>query len=154
MNQKGFTLIEMLITMVVLAIGLLTLAHMQVSAMTGNVASNNMTVASTLAQDKLEELKGFALDSDDLVDANEENNDTMTIVGTEADAPDHQDANNPIDSGGRTTGVRRYTRVWNIADDTPVSGAKTVVVLVMWGTVNEDTNFPRHRVAFSSVVSE
>ncbi len=154
MDQKGFTLLEVLVTMVVLTVGLLTLAHMQVAAMTGNLSANNMTIASTLAQDKLEELKGLSLDEADLADTNEENNNTMTTLGVETDAPDHEDAENPLDSGGGTTGARRYARVWNVADDTPVTGTKTIVVIVMWGAVDEDTTFPSHRVTLSSVVGE
>ena len=154
MNQKGFTLIEVMIAMVVLCVGLLTLAQMQVSALNGNVSSNNMTVANTLAQDKLEELKGLALDAGELADDNPDNNTALETLGADAAAPDHQDANNPIDSGGTTTGARRYTRVWNIADDTPVPGSKTVVVGVLWGANNSSTGYPRHRVFMSTIVSE
>lgn len=57
MGKKGFTLIEMLIGLVVLAIGLLAIAGMQMTSVRGNFFSSNMTQASILAQDRLEALR-------------------------------------------------------------------------------------------------
>lgn len=152
MNEKGLTLIEVLVTMVVLAVGLLAMAQLQVSAINGNVASNNLTVASTLAHDKLEELKGLALDQPALADTDSSNN--TSLSNPVSDALDHQDANNPIDSGGGTTGARSYTRVWNVANNSPLSGSKTVAVAVLWGVVDTSTGLPRHRVVLTSVVDD
>ncbi len=56
-HQDGFTLIEVLASMVILAIGVLGLAPMIISAIQGNSFGNDMTRANTLAQDKMEELK-------------------------------------------------------------------------------------------------
>jgi type IV pilus assembly protein PilV len=55
-NENGFTLIETLIAMVVLAIALLGIAQMQLSAMQGNRSSYDMTEASVLASDMLEQM--------------------------------------------------------------------------------------------------
>jgi len=57
MGKKGFTLIEMLIGLVVLAIGLLAIAGMQLTSVRANYFSGNMTQASILAQDRLESLR-------------------------------------------------------------------------------------------------
>ncbi len=57
MNQKGFTLIEVLIALVILAVGLLGVTAMQITAIRGNHFSDNLTRATVLAQNKLEELK-------------------------------------------------------------------------------------------------
>jgi type IV pilus assembly protein PilV len=57
MDKKGFTLIEMLIGLVLLAIGLLAIAGMQITSVRGNFFSSNMTQASILAQDRLEGLR-------------------------------------------------------------------------------------------------
>ncbi len=56
-NQKGFTLIEVMISMLILAIGLLGLAPMMVTTMFGNAFSKDVTSAAFLAQDNLERLK-------------------------------------------------------------------------------------------------
>ena len=55
-NEKGFTLIEALIAMVILAIALLGIAQMQISAMQGNRSSYDTTEASALASDMLERM--------------------------------------------------------------------------------------------------
>lgn len=66
MGKKGFTLIEMLIGLVVLAIGLLAIAGMQMTSVRGNFFSSNMTQASILAQDRLEALKQLDFNHADL----------------------------------------------------------------------------------------
>jgi prepilin-type N-terminal cleavage/methylation domain-containing protein len=57
LNKKGFSLIEVLVGLVLLAIGLLAIAGMQITSVRGNFFSSNMTQASILAQDRLEILK-------------------------------------------------------------------------------------------------
>ena len=59
MNNKGFSLIEVLISLVILAIGLLAIAGMQVTSIRGNSFSNNLTQATILAQDRLEQMKNL-----------------------------------------------------------------------------------------------
>jgi prepilin-type N-terminal cleavage/methylation domain-containing protein len=54
---KGFTMIEILVAMVVLAIGLLGMAGMTVLVMRGNRTSVDMTAATNICQRKIEELK-------------------------------------------------------------------------------------------------
>jgi type IV pilus modification protein PilV len=60
LNQKGFTLLEVLIGLVILAIGLLGITSMQIASVKGNTLSSNVTQAANLAQDKLEYLKDLS----------------------------------------------------------------------------------------------
>ena len=53
----GFTLLEVMITVVIFAIGLLGLAGLQIVAIKGNSFGQQMSVASTLAQNQLEQLR-------------------------------------------------------------------------------------------------
>ena len=55
-NENGFTLIETLIAMVILSIALLGIAQMQISAMQGNRSSYDMTEASALGSDMIEQM--------------------------------------------------------------------------------------------------
>jgi prepilin-type N-terminal cleavage/methylation domain-containing protein len=55
-NQRGFTLIEAVIAMMVSVVGLVSLAGMFMIAMKTNASSRNFTTATTFAQDKLEQL--------------------------------------------------------------------------------------------------
>lgn len=55
-NEKGLTLIEILIAVTILSVGLLAVASMQGTALRGDSFAYIRTEASTLAQDKLESL--------------------------------------------------------------------------------------------------
>jgi len=55
-NENGFTLIETMIAMIILAIALLGIAQMQLSAMQGNRSSYDMTEASALASEMMEQM--------------------------------------------------------------------------------------------------
>jgi len=60
---EGFTLLEVMITTVILAVGLLGLAGLQIVAIKGNSFGQQMSVASTLAQNQLEQLRRISYDS-------------------------------------------------------------------------------------------
>lgn len=59
-RQKGFTLIEVVAGLIILAIGLLAIAAMQITSTRGGHFSNNITQATIFAQDKLEYLKNLS----------------------------------------------------------------------------------------------
>jgi type IV pilus assembly protein PilV len=151
LKEKGFSLIELMIAMIVLGIGILALIQMQVAAMNGNLSANQMTTAITLAQDEIEQLKRLALTNAALTDSDAGNNANLTTTPNAASL-EHTDANNPIDERGGTTGLRRYHRCWNVADNTPTQGAKTIVVFVFWGAVDGGTGLPRHRVMVPTII--
>ncbi len=56
-GERGFTLIEVMVAIVILTVGLLSLAQMMVLATSSNTLSGRMTSASALAKDQLERLK-------------------------------------------------------------------------------------------------
>jgi len=55
-KQRGFTLLEVLIGLIFLAIGLLAVAGLQITSVRGNFFSNNLMQATYVAQDRLEYL--------------------------------------------------------------------------------------------------
>jgi len=55
-NTRGFTLVEVMIAISIFTIGILAIASMQISAINGNDSANNLTGATTWAQDRIEEL--------------------------------------------------------------------------------------------------
>ncbi len=61
-HESGFSLIEVLISLVVLAVGLLALAELQIFSIKGGSASNRVTQATILAQNRLEELRRLPYD--------------------------------------------------------------------------------------------
>lgn len=153
LKEKGFTLIELMIAMIVLGIGILALIQMQVAAMSGNSSANQMTIATTLAQDQIERLKGLSFFDATVTDTNGGNNGALTNP-TDDESFDLTDASNPINESGGTTGLRRYRRFWNIADNTPIQGVKTVVVFVYWGTVDGDTGLTQHWVMIPTTIGQ
>jgi prepilin-type N-terminal cleavage/methylation domain-containing protein len=147
-GSRGFTLIELMISVCIMAIAFAGLATMQIACINGNAIASNLTIAITLAQDTMEELVGRAYTDTDLFDNNAGNNNFLSTaildlnggVGTPATQDDgHRDQN--IDAQGNAGGI--YTRTWNVADNQPVSGRKTVVIHVLWQT---------HQVSVSSIV--
>ena len=80
-NTKGFTLIEVLVGVVILAIGLLGIAGMQVTSVKGNYFSNNLTQANYVAQDGIEVLKNKPI-TDAAFNAGSHADGTSTVLGT------------------------------------------------------------------------
>jgi type IV pilus modification protein PilV len=81
LNAKGFTLIEVLVGVVILAIGLLGIAGMQLTSVKGNYFSNNLTQASYVAQDRIEFIKNKPI-ADAALNAGSHSDGTATISGT------------------------------------------------------------------------
>ena len=63
-GEHGFTLIEVMVSIVILTVGLLSLAQMMVLATNANTLSGRMTSASALAKEQLERLKATPFYSD------------------------------------------------------------------------------------------
>ena len=55
-NNKGFTLVEVMIGMAIFVIGYLAVASMQIVAIKGDTSARKTTEAATLAADRLETL--------------------------------------------------------------------------------------------------
>src|SRR4030042_5554271 len=62
-RQTGFSLIELLIGLIFLAIGLLAMAGLQATSVRGNAFSNNLMQATYVAQDRIESLMNLPLGS-------------------------------------------------------------------------------------------
>lgn len=56
-NERGITILEVLVAMIILSVSLLLLLNMAMVAMDGNDWANNTTVATQLMQEKLEQLR-------------------------------------------------------------------------------------------------
>ena len=60
-SEKGITLIEIMASMIVFALGLLMLIPMMIASITANEFANDMSRATLLAQQKLEELRNTSV---------------------------------------------------------------------------------------------
>lgn len=62
-RQTGMTLVEIMVSLVILAFGLLGVAALQVRAITESSGGQHLTVASGLARNRVEELSRLAWDA-------------------------------------------------------------------------------------------
>lgn len=140
-NKTGYTLIETVIAMAILAIGIITLQTMQVTAIKGNATANRVTEASAWATDTLEWLFAEPY-SDATMSCTDDPMCDRTGDGTgrdtNLDGIDDTGAANAFGLNNdtaatadhnRTNGV--YTIYWNIAEGVPVPNNKTVRVIVV-----------------------
>jgi len=107
-DQRGMTVLEVLQTMTLLAVGLLGLTSLTLGTIHGNSEASRLTSAAVAAQDKIEELRAAGFDqlaegTDDII----------------------------------FTGVP-YARSWSVCSDCPIAGAKELAVTVSWGGAATD----------------
>ncbi len=62
-QDKGFTMIEVMLAIAIIAIGLFAVMTLTTIVIKGNAHSKEVTVATTLAQDKIEYFKGIDYDN-------------------------------------------------------------------------------------------
>ncbi len=132
----GFSLIEVMVASAILVIVLVGGAGISLAVIRSVTYNRKMLQASNLAQAKLEELSLVAYADADLADTDSSNNSDLGSTVT----VEHSDLLNPIDA----TGVNNdeggeYTRIWNVADDTPSAGMKRITVVVTWTDYRENS---------------
>ncbi len=107
MKSKGFTLIEMLISLVILAISLLALAGLMSITTKNNSFGGHITEAATFAQDKLEEFRAL-----------------RPQAPPDGDIPEGQGSDQKIGA----TGIN-YTRTWNVETN---GNIRLITITVTW----------------------
>ena len=120
-NEKGFTLLEVIVAISILTIGLLAVASMQVSAIRGNASAYGITEATSWASDQVEKLMVLPYNHADLQDTDGDGNSGLENATEATD-----DNPNPPPVHGK------YKVYWNVAVDDTADGTKTVNVIVTW----------------------
>lgn len=138
-NEKGFTLIEVLIAISILAIGLLAVASMQGSASKNNVFAGSRTEAATLAADQMERLLSLDWDDTLLGDADSDGTAGLGNSGFDDNPATQGDADHRIIQG-------KYTIYWNVADDAIIADTKTINVIVTWSDYGGNGKLSMQRV--------
>jgi len=105
-HQQGYSLVEVMVAILILTIGLLALAKMQTQAVASNSFGSQLTQATFLAQDKLEELRllnecylavlakpelGWTVEDQDVVDNYNSQLSDAVDNWNETDDPNHPD---------------------------------------------------------------
>lgn len=131
-NPGGFTILEVLIAMAIFAIGILGVAKMQLSAVSGNSSARGMTEAATVGQQQIEQLMALPYDDSLLSDTNGDADAGLDEIA----APDHSAVVDTV-----------YNVLWNVADDQPIQGAKKIRVIVRW----QSSGFAVKQIVFDTV---
>lgn len=147
-HTKGFTLMETLITLLIVGVAFAGLSSLQSACLHGIDNAYHLTTAAILAQDKMETLKNLHHNHADLSDTKPGNNEKLWQCADPASS-DHYEGTITVREQERQLlppGIYAgYARCWNIADNTPFAGKKTVVVIVTRKAIGK-------RVALSSVL--
>ena len=123
-REAGFSLIEVLVALTILAVGLLGLALFQVTAIKGNAFASMTTIATQLAQEQMETYRRTAWTSIVSPDINGYSGDTSTVP-LYAALPDAA-ADNVIVNGVM------FFRVVRVAPNVASASLKTITVWTCW----------------------
>lgn len=123
-NNKGFTLIEIMVSIAIIAMGIFAVMSLVITVMKGNTLSKRVTTATTIAQGKMEDFK--SMDYDSVVD------DPGTDTATAYDTVYYWEA--------------------NVEDDTPATDTKTITVDVYWSSGG--TNTTHNNVELKTIIAK
>jgi len=116
-SQHGFTLLEMMASLAILAVGLIGLTGAQVMAMKVTANSRSRTIAMQLAEQQMEALQAMS------------GADVKALIT----APGYpNDPANPIDPDPSDSNPMAFQRSWIITPNTPEAGVIRLAVLVTW----------------------
>ncbi|MDD2558582.1 MAG: type IV pilus modification protein PilV [Desulfuromonadaceae bacterium] len=118
-GEGGFTLVEVLIALVIFAVGVLGVAMMQLTAINGNSVANRVTQASVIASDQIEDMLSWNYGDQRL---RESTNNTYTLKNGEKRTAD----------GHRIADGGNYELVWDVRENTPEIRSKTIDITVIW----------------------
>jgi len=123
-REDGFTLLEVIVALAILAFGLLAIASMQATAIKGNSQAMGLTEGAAYAQDRMEKLMSLAYTHSDLNDTNGDGTAglDLTVNGSGTVTADHS----------ATDATNTYTVYWNVAVNYPINNAKTIRMIVRW----------------------
>ena len=128
-KKDGFSLIEITIGLIILAIGLLGIASMQMSSVRGGFFSGNLTEATFLGQDALETLK------------------SLPLPGGNWPAPlsegQHNFGQAPDDASGEIPGTH-FTRVYTVTRHSTLQAVRMIRIAVNW------TDQSSHTVSYTT----
>ena len=135
-HQSGFSLIEAMLAFLVVGIGLLGLAKLQSGFFKSNGSSRVYTAALNYAQQKIEQLRSFASESD-----------YTSRFSELLDSPESCD---PLTKDSLCQGINAgLERTWSIADCPDDLPCRRVEVNVVW----TDADGIKQTVALSSFIA-
>lgn len=111
-STRGISLVEIMIAILIFGVGITAAMRTLPVSNRATTRARNLTLATNLAQQKIEELMNAPINVADLTNGN------------------HPDPDNPLD--------RIFTRTWVVVDDSPIVDMKRVDVTVVWTADGND----------------
>ena len=130
-RQSGFSLIEMMIALGILAFGILATMAGQVAAMRFSTTSRDHTIAMKLAEEQMETF--FVMSADDVK--------ALTLDSGYSTYPN--DSDSPIDPDSGDGKTMAFNRNWTIEADTPETDVITITIDVSWTNTEGNTQTAR-----------
>jgi len=128
-NNFGFTLVEVLIAALIITAGLIAYIMTSGNVVGQNTQSKKESIATTLAQDKMESIRNTAL-TVSLTDA-----DTLDSPAESSGVWTANTGGEVVDEEGDTGNADSiYTRTWTITTDATLTNFYTASVTVSWDT--------------------
>lgn len=128
LNQKGFTLVELLVAMIIGIIGFLGMMAVQITSISATNVARNENAATLLGHGLTERFTFSAYTAAALTSGS--THPTSTDLANRFVHP------NPIFANGSTASSApgtQFTRTWTVLDNYSGSGQKMVTVRVTWG---------------------
>jgi len=133
--EKGYTLIEVVVSLGLLTIGLLGVLLFGIIGIKGNLYSKELSLANELAEKKMEMLLSLGYENPLLEDSDGDGEEGLS--DTDSSDVDHFDEENPL--------YGKFYVFWNVAENFPEQGMKTLRVFVRWIRGGRE-----HRISVSS----
>lgn len=138
-DQQGFTLIEVLVSLAIFAIGIIACYAMQVSSVGTAGRANSVSTSSTWAAYLIENF--MALDYTDPILGNNAGDATDGMTDIDDTAAGTPDGTMHVASDGTVSALPAasptpaagdlYSIYWNVADDRPLDGLKQIRITVV-----------------------
>ncbi len=135
-RRAGFTLVEALFALSILAVGLLAMLGMQLQAVRQSEWGRHTTEAGRLARDQLEMFSRMGWTDPALQDTN------WTVV---------QPLDIQIQSAEGLQQGQRFNRQWRITTDPGNANLRQIDVRVLWTETKQPAGSPARRYAVSSI---
>jgi prepilin-type N-terminal cleavage/methylation domain-containing protein len=123
--NKGFTLVEVLVAVVILSIGILAVSQMTVMGLKTTSVINQRLYARTTMARVFEDLNARPV-TDSFLDDDGDNTDL-----------DDDTTGDYTQTVSDSLAKISYDVLWNVADNIPETGLKTVRIFVKWGPGNK-----------------
>ena len=117
-SQNGFTIVEIMVALGILAFGILAVASMQTASLSGTSKAHSVTDGTAVAMAQVEQL--------------------MALTYSHSDLTDGSHPSTPV-----TDASGRYRIEWFCDNDDPVPNTKTIQVVISWdepGGVTKSTD--------------